>query len=149
MTPALRGAFAVAAVSLVLSACSAPAEAPEPTFLGSVGASEWEAYDGELPPGGGGPDGEWETPQAALEDFVAWISASGLPGHVTGVAGQLSGRPTEDEATALVRLPWTGDDSLAGEELRIVMSRGPGGWSIDRVERRVHCRRGVTDGVCL
>jgi hypothetical protein len=41
------------------------------------------------------------------------------------------------------------DDSIAGSDLRATLRSMDGRWYIDALEQRFHCRRGVTDGLCL
>ncbi len=74
----------------------------------------------------GGPDGAWETTVRVLMD-----------------------EDDPDLAYAAV-LRWGFlDDAVAGEDVRVTLTRDDEGWRAGGAERRLHCIRGVTDdGLC-
>lgn len=55
----------------------------------------------------------------------------------------------EDTALGIV-LQWGFmDDAVAGRDYRVLMRRAVGGWSLQRIDQRFHCRRAVgTDQRC-
>jgi hypothetical protein len=74
----------------------------------------------------GGPDGAWETTVRVLMD-----------------------EDDPDLAYAAV-LRWGFlDDAVAGQDVRVTLTREDDGWRAGGAERRLHCLRGVTDdGLC-
>lgn len=48
-------------------------------------------------------------------------------------------------ATGVIQVWGYKDDSLEGRDLRLHLEEGEEGWFVTKKERRLHCRRGVTD----
>lgn len=55
----------------------------------------------------------------------------------------------DDRATAVILRWGVKDDSLAGMDLRVQMATANDVWFVEELEERFHCRRGVSDGLCL
>ncbi|MFU8805127.1 MAG: hypothetical protein ACNA8W_15035 [Bradymonadaceae bacterium] len=55
----------------------------------------------------------------------------------------------EDSAVGMI-LQWGfKDDSVAGSDVRLTMRRSDQTWTIEELEERFHCRRGVSEDLCL
>lgn len=66
------------------------------------------------------------------------------------VEGPEAVAPTEaDVATGAVLLWGFADDAVAGEDRRLELRRGDDGWYVASGEARFHCRRGVSDDLCV
>jgi hypothetical protein len=100
----------------------------------------WQPEPGEaaLPP----PD----TPGAALAGVVETLGWTDLLGEGVWEQTTRVWTPTDGEAVGVV-LQWgLQDDAVAGRDLRAHMQRVDGVWQVERLERRFHCRRGVSEG---
>jgi hypothetical protein len=117
------------------------------------GTTPWQPWDRELPAMFGRPAAEehqqWDTPGRLVGDLVGILGlADPLGENVWEITIRVL-ETGEAEAVATV-LEWGfKDDAMAGRDLRIVLARGPGSWYVERVEERYHCRRAVSDGLCV
>lgn len=119
-----------------------PTRSPETT--------PWRDADFEVPEQLAEADEEGPpTPGALLVELVAALDVGA--GLGTEVWEQTIRVMSEEDRQAVgVVLQWGfKDDSVAGMDLRAHMRQGDGGWYIEALEQRVHCARGVTDGMCL
>jgi hypothetical protein len=55
----------------------------------------------------------------------------------------------DDRATGVLLYWGALDDAIAGSDIRAVLRYVDGSWYVERLEERFHCRRGVTDGLCV
>lgn len=128
-----------------------PPEANEPPpFPGSVAATGWRPA--EDPPEGFGAGGDrFDSPLLTLRAVMTFgvQQDRGLPDGVRLVGDVLEANSTT--ARAWIQLIGGEDDSVAGQEILLLMSRDEGGWFIDRVTWRDHCRRAVDQAkeVCV
>ncbi|MDQ3459122.1 MAG: hypothetical protein M3498_07465 [Deinococcota bacterium] len=98
-------------------------------------------------------EGGWASPGALLLAAVRELALESSLGIDTW---ELTLRVLEaadeaaDEAAGVV-LEWGfKDDAVAGSDWRLAMRRGGEGWRATGLERRFHCRRGVSaGGLCL
>lgn len=113
-----------------------------PPFPGSVAATSWRTT--EDPPEGFGLTGDrFDSPFAALRALMTFgvQQDGGLPEGTRLVGDILDG----DAATARAWMQLIGnaDDSVAGSEFLLVMTKDAEGWFIESMAYRDHCRRGV------
>jgi hypothetical protein len=144
----------VAALSLIasLAGCEAADQSPgarqPPPFPGSVATTSWQVAEA---PDGFGPTGDrFGSPSATLQALMTYgvQRDGGLPegvrlaGDILDVGG--------DTASAFVQVIGNGDDSVAGQEIMLLMTRDARGWFIERLTYRNHCRRGLDPaGDCI
>ena len=133
-------------VAALVAACSPTSDEPAASFPGSAGATEWRVG---AQPAGGAEDahGVHDTPDALFDAFV--FSVIDPPGTPPDDASGTLTPIDDDTSVAMIQVSGYPDDSIAGEEYRVLMQRGPDGWYVESVEVRTHCRRGVSDGVCV
>ena len=84
------------------------------------------------------------TPGALLGELV---HALGWDTPLGEGAWQMTLRvlPRESETAEGIVLQWNfQDDAVAGRDFRVFMRKRAGIWGIERIERRFHCRRGIT-----
>ncbi len=95
----------------------------------------------EVPP----PD----SPGAALANLVGALGWMDLLGEGVWEQTMRVWAPDSDQAVGVV-LQWgLQDDAVAGRDLRAHMVRVEGTWQVERLERRFHCRRQVSEaGAC-
>lgn len=99
------------------------------------------------------PDGlqdSYETLGALAFDLAAALDAQAL-GMDTWETTVRALPDDEDADQAYVAvLSWGfADDAVAGRDLRVTVTGGDGAWSPGGAEERFHCRRGVTDDLCV
>ena len=142
----LRAAAWMVCLSAAVAACGTVDESPEvnepPPFPGSVGVTAWET--GEDPPEGFGVGGNrYDSPFATLQALMTFgvQQEGGLPSGQRLVGDILDA--DDDSARAWIQLTGSGDDSVAGTEILLLMSRDERGWFIEELSFRNHCRRGV------
>ena len=141
----LRAAAWSLCLIVSVAGCDAdvPPEANEPPpFPGSVAATSWRPAEDppeDFGPGGGRYDSAFATLRALMSFGVQ--EEGGLPEGVRLVGDVLEANTTT--ARAWLQLIGGGDDSVAGQEIILLMTRDAGGWFIDRVTWRDHCRRAV------
>lgn len=113
-----------------------------PPFPGSAAATSWRAVD-DLPEGFGLTGDRFDSSFATLRALMTFgvQQDGGLPEGMRLVGDILDG----DAATARAWMQLIGnaDDSVAGSEFLLVMTRDDRGWFIERMTYRDHCRRGV------
>lgn len=109
------------------------------------GTTDWRSA--ELPDG---LDGPYDTPGALAFDLAAALDADllGMDGWET-TTRVLYDEDDPDLAYVAV-LSWgLADDAVAGRDLRVTVTGGEGAWQPGGAEERFHCRRGVTDDLCV
>ncbi|MGH2455523.1 MAG: hypothetical protein ACRDHD_04625 [Candidatus Limnocylindria bacterium] len=155
MTPTAAGYRVLAAMTvsvLLLAGCGTPEPtavltAPPP-FPGSEGATAWS--DAGTPPAHLGPQGDGfasarDLLAAAVEDIRA-----GRDAQAPDVTAHLLGDDGQGGAIAVVYVVGSLDDSVAGDEAQLSMRPGEDGrWRLLAARMRTHCRRGVSEGLCL
>ncbi len=118
---------------------------------GAPGTTDWSDAGDEIPDELGESDADKAVSPGALlvELMDAMNVAHGLGTEIWEQTIRI--HQQDDEEAVGVLLQWGfRDDSMAGSDLRAHMKRGDSGWYIDRLQRRFHCARGVTeDGLCL
>jgi hypothetical protein len=91
----------------------------------------------------------WQDPGASL---LALAEALGLEHHLGIDTWEVTLRvleTAEDRAVGVV-LEWGFlDDAVAGADWRVLLERDEAGWRALELARRFHCRRGVSEGLCL
>lgn len=114
-------------------------------YEGYAGATPWEEADVDVPKRLADPDtGEGaEDPESLLEEV-----SSGWRGDDTEM--EVLRRDEERALGVVMDWDWK-DDSVYGADLRVEMRMRDGAWYVERLERRVHCRRGVSEerGLCI
>ena len=145
-------AWSLSLIALVAGCSADPSpEANEPPpFPGSVAATAWRSA--EDPPEDFGPGGDrFDSPFATLQAFMTFgvQQDGGLPEGQRLVGDVLDAE--DATARAWMHLIGSGDDSVAGQEILLLMSRDDRGWFIERLTWRDHCRRAVdqAQGVCV
>ena len=145
MAVAARMTLGVVLAALVLAGCGAPgSEAPSPSFPGSMGATPWRSAD-DVREEFAGAGETHATPGALLTELAAFLR----PRIEASTASTQTAEVGESEATGRVLLSGVPDDSIAGEEYRVTMRGAADGWSIESLEVRTHCRRGVSGDLCV
>ena len=143
----MRVRAAAWSLCLIASVAGCDADAsPElnepPPFPGSVGATSWRAA--EDPPEGFGVGGDrFDSPFATLRALMTFgvQQDGGLPPGQRLVGDLLDANAAT--ARAWMQLIGGGDDSVAGQEMVLLMSRDTRGWFVERLTWREHCRRAV------
>ena len=142
----VRAAAWMLCLSATVAACAAVDESPEvnepPPFPGSVAATSWETS--EDPPEEFGVGGDrFDSPYATLQALMTFgvQQDGGLPEGQRLVGDILDA--DDDSARAWLQLIGSGDDSVAGVEMLLLMSRDARGWFVEELSFRNHCRRGV------
>ena len=113
-----------------------------PQFPGSVAATSWRTA--EDPPEGFGAGGDrFDSPFATLQALMNFgvQQEGGLPEGQRLVGDVLDVEAAT--ARAWMHLTGTGDDSVAGSEIILVMAKDERGWFVERLTWRDHCRRAV------
>lgn len=114
---------------------------------GDPASTGWQPAD--VPEGFAQPDeGGYETPGELVHALAGEFAAAQLGADLW----ELTVRVLEgeaDEATAAVLTWGLADDAVVGSDLRLYLARGDAGWYVESAEERVHCRRGVSDGLCV
>jgi hypothetical protein len=112
------------------------------------GSTPWQPFDDDLP--GGVMEATHASASEALQEVASALGWEATPG-VTEEPVTTSRLLVQGTTATGMLLRWgLPDDSLAGEDLRVRMRRDDGGWRIEQLQVRYHCRRGVTDdGFCL
>lgn len=116
-------------------------------------------------------------PAGAVE-AVSWIEMSNLPNDFDPTAGYASTSDLADAFGEAIHAGWTGspdrpdlsletfdasseravliisetgfgDDSVAGSQYALVVSRGSDGWVLDNTWTRALCRRAVFEDLCV
>jgi hypothetical protein len=144
VTPSPESTASGVAGSLVPLASGEPPPWEQPV-RGAVAATPWQEVGGDQPidPGGG----PWADPGALLADTQRFFAAQTPGGEVS--VRLVSHDPEAGTAVGHVRIMNTGDDSVAGTDLRLELGEVDGSWRIVSVEERVHCRRGVSGELCV
>ena len=142
----LRAAAWMLCLGAGVVACGTVDESPgvkePPPFPGSVGATAWET--GEDPPEGFGVGGNrYDSPFATLQALMNFgvQQDGGLPEGQRLVGDILDA--DDDSARAWLHLIGSDDDSLAGWEILLLMTKDARGWFVEELSFRNHCRRGV------
>ena len=137
-------AWSLALIPLV-AGCG-PDASPEanepPPFPGSAATTAWRAA--EDPPEGFGLGGDrFASPFATLQALMTFgvQQDDGLPEGQRLVGDVLEVR--DSSARAWMHLIGSSDDSVAGQEIILLMARDARGWFIERLTWRDHCRRAV------
>ena len=144
-----RASAALLCLLALGAGCAGPDPSPQanepPPFPGSVGATAWRTT--EDPPEQFGAAGDrFDSPHATLQALMAFgvQQEGGLPPGQRLVGDILDA--DADAARAWLHLTGTEDDSVAGQEILLYMLKDAGGWFIDRLAFRDHCRRAVDPG---
>lgn len=114
-------------------------------FPGSVGATGW--VDPPVPSELREGHGAFASLEELQREIVTQLAAVSEPGVQVSVG--LLAPLGETEAIAYAFVSGVGDDAIAGEEYRYELRRGPDGWFMVSAQQRTHCRRGVTDDLCV
>jgi hypothetical protein len=130
----------------VLRAVSPPEFSPATTA--------WRAAARPIPPGFRAGDARaarnWTQPGLVVADLAREL---GLPATLGTDAWELTSRVLAVDANNAtgILLQWgLLDDAVAGSDLRIGLRRDAQGWYVERLDERLHCRRGVTaEGLCI
>ena len=105
------------------------------------GATEWEAYDV--------PDavqGTYDTPGAVMAALAAETDASQLGQDQWETTIRVLYDEDDEDLAYGAMLSWGFlDDSVAGRDVRITITRTADGWEPGGAEQRFQCLRGVTD----
>jgi hypothetical protein len=116
----------------------------------------------ELPEGHEPGTTDWrdrEPPAGLAETYdtpgeLAFALAAGLDAEVLGedlweTTTRVLHDRSDDEQAYVAVLSWGfADDALVGRDVRMTITRTPGGWAPGGIEERHHCLRGVDDEVC-
>lgn len=129
---------------MALGACSiesAASPSPDP-FAAAVGATRWMETEDPAPDNFGRGVAAYESPEQLMRALIEQAqSADGIPDGALLFAEVVD--RAESSAVANMRITGVPDDSILGQEVRLQLFRGPGGWYVDGTTYRIHCRRGV------
>lgn len=108
------------------------------------GSSPWDSAS--VPEGFRG--GRWNSPGDLLFDLVRDLGYDNTLGVHTW---EVTTRAFIENGTAYGAILLWGfqDDAVAGEDMRVTLQEDGSGWYVSGLERRYHCRRGVSEGLCL
>jgi hypothetical protein len=120
----------------------------DPELGHSPGSTPWQPFDGDLP--GGVMEATHASASEALQEVAGALGWEATPGVAEEPVTTSRLLVQGTTATGMLLRWGLPDDSLAGEDLRVRMRRDDGGWRIEQLQVRYHCRRGVTDdGLCI
>jgi hypothetical protein len=94
----------------------------------------------------------WDEPGIALQEVAQALRLYEFLGLDTWeVTHRLYLDEDREDRAVGVLLSWGfKDDAVAGADYRATFTRWEGGWQLEALERRFHCRRGVSaEGLCL
>lgn len=125
----------------VLAGCQVLGPAPTPLLDGAGGVTEWQVGDDNIPDAFTRGTAAFARAQDLVDAVLAEATGQGLPpGARLWSDVQATG---SGSAVGIIQLANAGDDSVAGQEIRLRLLRDPAGWYIDAIAYRSHCRRGV------
>ena len=110
------------------------------------GTTDWRAF--ELP---GDLEDPHDSPGAAASALLEGLQADGLGQDVWEATARVLLDPDDQDMAYAAVLSWGwADDATAGRDVRVTLTRTDDGeWQLGGAEARDHCRRGVTDGMCV
>lgn len=92
----------------------------------------------------------YDTPGALALDLAAALDGDALGFDLWETTTRVLPDDDDPDLAYVAVLSWgLADDAVAGTDLRMTITRGDGGWQPGGAERRSHCRRGVSDDLCL
>ena len=110
------------------------------------GTTDWRTF--ELP---GDLEDAHDSPGAAASALLEGLQADGLGQDVWEATARVLLDPDDQDMAYAAVLSWGwADDATAGRDVRVTLTRTDDGeWQLGGAEARDHCRRGVTDGMCV
>ena len=110
------------------------------------GTTDWRAF--ELPDDLEDTHG---SPGAAASALLESLEAESLGQDVWEATTRVLLDPDDQDTAYAAVLSWGwADDATEGRDVRVTLTRtDDGAWELGGAEARQHCRRGVTDGMCL
>jgi len=109
------------------------------------GTTAWQAT--ELPDG---LDPDYPTPGALALDLARAADADNLGMDTWETTTRVLPDDADENLAYVAVLSYGyGDDAVAGRDLRITITRDGEDWTAGGAEERFHCRRGVTDDLCV
>ena len=110
------------------------------------GTTDWRAF--ELP---GELEATHDSPGAAASALLEALEAQRLGQDVWEATTRVLLDPDDQDTAYAAVLSWGwADDATAGRDVRVTLTRTDDGeWQLGGAEARAHCRRGVTEGMCL
>lgn len=89
------------------------------------------------------PDTTFDAPLAAVQHFARYNPGADGPTKMDLISLNHGG---PDSLVMYFFVDGYADDSVAGEQWRIVLDRAPGGWRVSMAGRQVKCHRGANAG---
>lgn len=86
----------------------------------------------------------WDSPGELLIAMASEMTWDEALGRDTWEMTMRILSTAEREAVGMILIWGLKDDAVAGVDYRITLHRDERGWSVARIERREHCRRGLT-----
>ena len=109
------------------------------------GTTEWT--DAELPDG---VEGAYSTAGQLAVALVDAEHAAGLGPELWEATVRVLPDADDPDLASIAVLAWgLADDATIGTDLRVTVIRTDDGWVAQDAERRHHCMRGVSDGLCV
>ena len=110
------------------------------------GTTDWRPF--ELP---GDLADTHDSPGAAASALLESLEAESLGQDVWETTARVLLDPDDQDTAYAAVLSWGwADDAVAGRDVRVTLTRTEEGeWQLGGAEAREHCRRGVTDGLCV
>jgi hypothetical protein len=110
------------------------------------GTTDWRAFD--LP---ADLEDTHDSPGAAATALLEALEGESLGQDVWEATTRVLLDPDDQDTAHAAVLSWGwADDAVAGRDVRVTLTRTEEGeWQLGGAEAREHCRRGVTDGLCV
>jgi hypothetical protein len=110
------------------------------------GTTDWRTF--ELP---GDLEDAHDSPGAAASALLESLEAESLGQDVWEATARVLLDPDDQDTAYAAVLSWGwADDATEGRDVRVTLTRTDDGeWEVGGAEAREHCRRGVSDGMCL
>jgi hypothetical protein len=108
--------------------------------------TDWRTF--ELPDG---LETTHDSPGAAASALLEALEAESLGQDVWEATTRVLLDPDDQDTAYVAVLSWGwADDATEGRDVRVTLTRADDGeWELGGAEAREHCRRGVTDGMCV
>ena len=93
---------------------------------------------------------DYDSPGSLAFDLAATLDRDALGHDLWETTTRVLLDDDDPDLAYVAVLSWgLADDAVAGTDLRMTITRGDDGWQPGGAERRSHCRRGVSDDLCL